>query len=253
MARMKVIGVFTEDFKFFYEVVKRLKLRGEPFISLGKDGSVPATVGVVITSEEERSKVKFGKVAVSDDPDEAINIAKCLLAGGVAYRTIVVGIDPGKSTGIAIFGEGKLLATDTVIALELVPDAVSRLLRCLDFHRSIARVGHGDPTRGRRIIRGIWALVDEIELVDETGTTMRTVHPDIDAAKRIAMTKGVRVGAAPAVEPTPGEIKDIQRLSRIESKGSLTINSELAESVALGKLTMAEAIAAQRKIRDEPG
>jgi hypothetical protein len=249
---MKVIGVFTEDFKFFYEVVRRLKERGEPFVSLGKGGEVPASVGVVLTSEEERAKVRFGKVAASNDPEEAINIAKCLLAGGVKYHTIVVGIDPGKRTGVALFGEGKLLATEEVISPELVPGVLSRLLRCLDYHRSIARVGHGDPTRGQRIIRGIWGMVDEVELVDETGTTMRTVRPDIDAAKRIAMTKGVGVEKAPEVEPTPGEIKDIQRLSRIESKGSVTITTELAESVALGKLTLTDAIARQRKLRAGP-
>jgi len=249
---MKVIGVFTTDFKFFYELVRRLKSRGEPFISLGKEGNVPPSVGVVITSAEEGPKVRFEKVVASDDPEEAINIAKCMLAGGVRYRTVVIGIDPGKSTGIAVFGEGKLLATETVIAPELVPDAVSKLLRCLGFRRCIARIGHGDPTRGRRIIRGLWAMVDEVELVDETGTTMRVVDPDIDAAKRIAMTKGVKVEEAPEVEPTPGEIKDIQRLSRIESQGSVTITSELAEAVALGELTLTDAIAQQRKLRGGP-
>lgn len=246
---MKVIGVFTEDFKFFYEVVKRLKLKGEPFVSLSKEGTVPATVGVVITTEDERSKVKFDKVVASADPEEAINIARCLLAGGVQYRTIVLGIDPGQNTGIALFGEGKLLATETVIAPELVCDAVAKLLKCLEYHRSIARVGHGDPTKGSRIIRGIWDMVDEIELVDETGTTKRTVHPDIDAAKRIAMTKGIRVEEAPEVKPTPGELRDIQRLSRIESKGSVTIASELAESVARGQITLSDAIAKQRQLR----
>lgn len=246
---MKVIGVFTEDFRFFYEVVKSLKLKGEPFVSLGKDGSVPPSVGVVITTEEERGRVRFGKVAASSDPEEAISIARCLLAGGVSYRTVVLGIDPGKSTGIALFGEGKLLATEAVMSPELVPDAIARLLRCLDYQRSVARVGHGDPTRGSRIIRGIWKLVDEVEIVDETGTTVRSVNPDIDAAKRIAMAKGVRAESPPAVEPTAGELRDIQRLSRIESKGSVTISSELAESVARGEMTLAAAIARQKGVR----
>jgi len=248
---MKVIGVFTEDFKFFYEVVRRLKLKGESFVSLGREGSVPPTVGVVITTEAERSKVRFSKVVTDPDPDQAINIAKCILAGGVRHNTIVLGIDPGKSTGLAVFGEGKVLATDTVNSPELVPDSISRFLRCLEYHRVLARVGHGDPTRGKRIIKGIWKLVDEVELVDETGTSGNSDHPDVEAAKKIAMTKGEKVQSAPEVVPSPGELRDIQRLSRIESKGDLTISSDLAYAVAKGELTLAEAILSQRKIKTE--
>jgi hypothetical protein len=54
---------------------------------------------------------------------------------------------------------------------------------------------------------------------------------------------------APEVKPTPGELRDIQRLSRIESKGSVTIASELAESVARGEITLTDAIAKQRQLR----
>lgn len=244
---MKVIGVYTEDFRFFYEVVRLLKEKGEPFVSLGRGGSVPPSVGVVITTEGERDSVSFAKVVAIDDPEEAISTARCLLAGGTKYSTVLVGIDPGKSTGLAIFGEGKLLASETVGSPELVAGALSRLLRCLSFTRSIARVGHGDPTKGSRIIHAIWNLFDEVELVDETGTTIRSDEPDVEAAKRIAMTKGERIEALPRIEPTPGEVRDIQRLSRIESQGRVTISSELARTVATGERTLTQAISDQRR------
>ena len=128
-SRMKVIGVFTNDFRFFYEVVKLLKERGEPFVSLGRTGTVPPSVGVVITTSREKESIRFGKVVGLDDPEEAINTARCLLAGGTKYRTILVGIDPGKSTGLAIFGEGKLLASETVGSPEQVAESISRLLK----------------------------------------------------------------------------------------------------------------------------
>ena len=244
---MKVIGVFTNDFRFFYEVVRLLKEKGEPFVSLGRNGSVPPSVGVVITTPEEKESVRFGKVVGLADPEEAINTARCLLAGGTKYRTIVVGVDPGKSTGLALFGEGKLLASETVGSPEQVADSISRLLRCLSYSRSVARVGDGDPTKGNRIIRSIWSLFDEVELVDETGTSVRSEEPDVAAAKRIAMTKGERLEELPTVEPTPGEVRDIQRLSRIESQGSVTISTSLAHSVALGELTLSQAISEQRR------
>jgi len=244
---MKVIGVFTNDFRFFYEVVKLLKERGEPFVSLGRSGAVPPSVGVVITTPKEKESVRFSKVVGSNDPEEAINTARCLLAGGTKYRTIIVGIDPGKSTGVAIFGEGKLLASETVGSPEKVVESIARLLKCLSFSKVVARVGDGDPTKGNRIIRSIWPLIPEIELVDETGTSVRAEDPDVAAAKRIAMTKGERLEEPPAIEPTPGEVRDIQRLSRIESQGSVTISTALAYSVAMGELTLAQAIAEQKR------
>jgi hypothetical protein len=244
---MKVIGLYTEDFRFFHDVVRLLKDKGEPFVSLGKDASVPSSVGVVITTEAERGKLRFSKVVALDDPEEAIGMAHCILVGGTRYRTILVGIDPGKSTGLAVFGEGRLLASETVDSPEQVAEALTKILKCLVFVRSIARVGHGDPTRGNRIIRSIWSMFDAVERVDETGTTVRADEPDVEAAKRIAMSKGERLEAPPLIEPTPGEVRDIQRLSRIESQGSVTISSELAHSVATGERTLAQAISDQRR------
>ena len=244
---MKVIGVFTNDFRFFYQVVRLLKERGEPFVSLGRSGAVPHTVGVVITTPKERESVHFGKVVSLDDPEEAVNTAHCLLAGGTKFRTVIVGIDPGKSTGVAIFGEGKLLASETVDSPEHVADSLARLLKCLSFSKAIVRVGDGDPTKGNRIIRTIWPLFSEVELVDETGTSVRSEEPDVAAAKRIAMTKGELLDEPPRVAPTPGEVRDIQRLSRIESQGGVTISTARAHAVATGELTLAQAIAEQRR------
>jgi len=65
------------------------------------------------------------------------------------------------------------------------------------------------------------------------------------------MAKGQRVEEAPEVEPTAGELRDIQRLSRIESEGSVTISSELASAVAKGDLTLREAVLSQRKLSSE--
>ena len=63
------------------------------------------------------------------------------------------------------------------------------------------------------------------------------------------MTKGEKVENPPVPKPTPGEVRDIQRLSRIESKGRVTISAELATAVARGEMTMGQALQSKRKIR----
>jgi len=246
---MKVIGILTEDFHFFYELVRRLKERGLEFVSLEKGRSVPANVGVVITTPGEAGGIEFDPLVATDDAETAINVARCVLAGGTRVRTVVVGMDPGSTTGIAIYGEGRLLATDEADSPEKAAESVGKLLSCLRFSHSLARVGHGDATKRDRLIRSIWDLVDEVEVVDETGTTGRAKRNDVEAAKRIAMAKGERVDSPPEPRPTPGEVRDIQRLSRIESKGRVTISAELATAVARGEMTMGQALQSKRKVR----
>jgi len=56
---MKIIGVMTENFALYYDLVKLLKERGKPFISLSFDDSIPANVGLIITSMDEQHKVRF--------------------------------------------------------------------------------------------------------------------------------------------------------------------------------------------------
>ncbi|MGD1060914.1 MAG: hypothetical protein ABR879_05605 [Methanomassiliicoccales archaeon] len=246
---MKVIGVLTEDFHFFYELVRGLKERGLEFISLEKGRHVPFDVGVVVTTPTEAGDIDFEPLVAAEDAETAINAARCVLAGGGRVRTVVVGIDPGLTTGIAIYGEGRLLATDEADSPEKASRSVEKLLSCMRYSHSLARVGHGDATKRDRVIRSIWNLVDEVEVVDETGTTGRKKRNDIEAAKRIAMTKGEIVESPPEPNPTPGEVRDVQRLSRIASKGQVTISAELAAAVARGEMTMGQALQSKQKVR----
>jgi hypothetical protein len=250
-ADMKVIGILTEDFRFFYELVRGLKERGLEFVSLENGMKVPPNVGVVVTTPDEANSIDFEPLVAAEDAETAINVARCALSGGTRVRTVVVGIDPGSTTGIAIFGEGRLLASDEVDSPEKVGASLVKLFSCLKYSHSLARVGHGDSTKRDRVIRSIWDLVDEVEVVDETGTTGRIGRNDIEAAKRIAMTKGERMIKPPDVKPTQGEIRDIQRLSRIASKGQVTISAELATAVAKGEMTMTQALQSRRKVRRE--
>lgn len=237
----------TANFRFFYELVQLLKEEGEPFIALDIDDPIPANVGVIITSDEEAKRIRFGKVVAGRQPAVAVRVAKSLLKGGESLHTIVIGIDPGSRPGVALIGDGRVLTADTVQSPEKVADIIDRLLRAFEYNRVVAKVGHGDKTNRNRIIRAIWNLVDDVEIVDETSTTRRTEEPDADAAVSIALSSGYRLPFPPEVSPTPGEIKDIQRLSRIESQGRVTISSTLAEAVARGELTLVEALEEQDK------
>jgi hypothetical protein len=109
------------------------------------------------------------------------------------------------------------------------------------------RIGHGDPTNRNRVLNGLAREAVRVEIVDEAGTTHRSAQPDVDAAIRIALTPGIRVTPPFDVTPTRGEVRDIQRRSRIDSDGQLTISADLADAVARGEVSLEDAIARQRR------
>jgi hypothetical protein len=246
MTGMKIIGLVTEDFRFFHRMVHLLKERREPFVSLGLDDPIPESVGAIITTNSERERVRFPTVVSDDNPDFAFKAARSVLRGK-RFSRLVVGIDPGRMPGIAVFGDGRIIDTEQVYCPEDVTETLIRMTWNLDFDHILIRVGHGDPTNRNRIIHAVWDLADQVEIVDETKTTKRTVTPDIDAAIMIAFTKGEKVISQPEVCPTPGEVRDIKRLSRIESCGRVTISTELASQVARGKMSLAEAVEEYQK------
>jgi hypothetical protein len=242
---MKVVAVVTEDFRFFYGAVRSLKERGQPFISLGFGDPLPLNVELVLTTEGERRRVKGRRVIASRDPERAVRAALALLHGGT-YDRLVVGVDPGPKPGMAFLGDGQVLHSDIVLSPEEVGPAVQDFLSMVSAHEMVVRVGHGDPTNRDRVVNSLWSITRNIEVVDETSTTPRTGRPDADAAIAIAQGRGKRLPSRPQVEPTPGEVRDIQRLSRIESRGAVTISTSLAREVATGALSLQDAVRKQK-------
>ena len=84
-----------------------------------------------------------------------------------------------------------------------------------------------------------------VEFVDEQGTTPRGHRRprDAAAARTIAHLPGHPVREPLPLTVTPGEIANLQRLSREGSGGRLTISRSSAHRVLQGEMTLAEAVA----------
>jgi hypothetical protein len=255
---MKILGILTSDFRIYYELISALKKRDLPFASLSFEQTIPQNVGVIITTEDEKENIDFPKmVLISKDIDLTIDIAQRTLRGKDIFQKLIVGIDPGKRPGVAIIGDGEILATAQVSSPEKVRHRVVRAIRSYPSIETIIRIGHGDTTHRNRIINSLSDLRMKIEISDETRTTKISETPDIDAAIDIALKSGIPAKGRYKVEPTQGELRDIQRRSRIESKGRVTISKKEAEKVARGELTLEEAIRRgtednQKSSKDKP-
>jgi hypothetical protein len=241
-----VILVATDDFEVYHGVVQELRDRGVDFTTIEADAPLPEETTVLITgAEEDRSPADVPVVrADPDDPRRAVEdvIAHLRGAGG---RT-VVGIDPGDRPGIAV------LVGEVVVAAFHVPeaDAAGVVAREIDDAPDpLVRIGDGARHAGSRIVDDLPDV--PVELVDETGTTPYLGSGargmgDVLAAVNIARTEGKEIESR-EVEPTPGELQRIKDRSRAESEGNRAIDAELARRVAVGELTMNEALAEHRE------
>ncbi len=243
----KVLGILTEDFRLYHDLVAALKARDLPFSSLSFARRIPDTVGAVLTSPSEANRIRFHHVVPVDDIDSAIAKALQLLKGKTEWNELLIGVDPGREPGVAVVGDGELIDTRLAASPEAVAFHVRQTVRNFPARDVKVRIGHGDPTNRNRILNAIARDRLRVEIVDEAGTTHRSPQPDVDAAIDIARTPGKRVEPPVEIRPTPGEVREIQRRSRLDSGGLVTISTELAGAVARGDLSLEDAIARARR------
>jgi len=175
---MKIkIAVATVSGKAYYLLVNELKARGLDFLSLTPQESVPIVIEVVITTAAERHFVKHPKVLIfknDADPAEVVNEAVRMIQGKKSAETIVVGVDPGKTFGLAVLSDGTVLETTTCSSIEETVHTIVNSLTNLKAACQIVNVGNGAPS----VTVELLSLLDQtlpksvaIEVVSEAGTS----------------------------------------------------------------------------------
>lgn len=240
-----MIVVATEDFEVYYGVVNELRSRGVQFTTQEPDDRLPESVELLITGVEDEWSSDLGVDVVQADavePRAAIERALAVLRG--SGRT-VVGIDPGDRPGIAVFSGEMIVAAFHVPLTDVAETVSTEIEGAVD---PLVRIGDGARLKGTRIIDELPDV--PVELVDETGTTPSLGTGargmgDVLAAANIARIEGELIHSR-EVEPTPGELQAIKRRSREQSDGDRTIDNALARRVALGELSVEQALERHR-------
>lgn len=271
---LRRIGVLTSDFALYHDLVHALREAGIAFASLAFGERPDPGIGVIVTSWRDAvSNVLPESVPVvvvpvdkagREDVASAIVHAQRVLEGIQGYTEVVVGIDPGHRPGVALLADGRLLQATQVYRIGDVAPLVRSLLRQYPHDRGVIRVGHQAPRERDAIVGALWPLREEgvrIEIVNETGTTPATgsvgLPPDVAAAVTIARTAGQSPARLPRSTVREGQVREIQRSSRIASGGRVTLSREAAFRVLRSEQSMAEALeeelqaARRRREQDE--
>ncbi len=238
------IAISTEDFALYHDLIRILRERNEIFISVPLGSPVPESVSVLICAPCETVLTSFPRTVSDSDARSAVMKALSMRDGSQG-GTLVIGVDPGMKSGFAMVLRGQTIDSGTVSRPEGLYPLVSSTMDAVSPSRTVLRIGHGDPVNRDRCIRSLFALVDVVQVVDESRTSGKCSTDHIDAAETIARCEGEMLDTVPDVHHSAGSLREIQRVSRRLS-GDVTISTSLAEEVAHGRLSMEEAIAVQR-------
>ena len=194
---MNRICVATSKAGAYYALVSRLRRADLPFSSTLPDFDLDDCALILTTAGEAG---RFGPKALAlENLDEDPGIFKGQVVSRLtgAGDVILVGVDPGKRTGLAVFYGQTKLAFNTFDSAGAVCSHVRAFALGIPSSRMLVRVGNGNRAMATRLVDGLRKEVPDatIEIVDESGTStgsskMKGVQRDQVAAAKIAFRKG---------------------------------------------------------------
>jgi len=193
------IAVATVLGKAYYRLVNELKQRNVSFLSLIPGESIPPSIKVVITTDGEKVQVDYPTILVYDaeaDPSPTINEAIRLAQSKEIYGEVSIGVDPGKTFGIAVLGDGKIIKKEEGLTLEMAVDTILTELKQNPAKAQKVKIGTGIPESAEEVASRLKIALPEnarIEMVNEAGTStfrgkgFRKKMSDADSAIHIAI------------------------------------------------------------------
>ncbi|HZW84350.1 MAG TPA: hypothetical protein VFE91_00405 [Nitrososphaerales archaeon] len=201
---MRRVCVVTSKSGAYYSLVSRLRRAEVPFESLLPDSDVEECEVILTTAEEA---VLFGDRAITlEELDENPGVFKgqILARLGSKREPILIGVDPGKRTGLAVFLGKTRLASSAFVSVHALRLRVGSFARKVPSESVVIRIGDGNRALALRLAEAIEEEVPDatIEVVDEKGTSYRSpkmkgVQGDAAAASKIAFRRGVVVNRTP--------------------------------------------------------
>ena len=194
---MNRICVVTAKASTYYAIVSRLRRAGLPFASV-IPGARCEDCALLITSSGEL--VQYGERAIAlENLDENPGVFKGQLLSKLdgGRDVLLIGIDPGKRIGLAVFYGEENLEYSTFSSVWWLSRRVGAFVHRVSARRSLVRVGNGSPSMASKIVGQLKmeAVGAVIEMVDETGTSVRRakmkgIQGDQGAAAKIAFRRG---------------------------------------------------------------
>ena len=227
---MPRLAIRTVDFKLAYRLMNELKKRNVKFILLEHDAVLPERDMIWFGSEIEVANFRSEGRPIAASiltAEKAVEKAIRLQRGITQVHMLCFGIDPGPRPGIAWLADGVVLGVAQLEKVETVSAHIEGIASSLELEKMVVRIGHGAPLIRDQIINDCLTHSLYIEQVNESKTSRGLLrHNHVISAIRIALLSGPRVVEFRTIQPTEGDLREIQRQSRKKTNGRKTISSE---------------------------
>jgi hypothetical protein len=198
------VAIATVQGKAYFLIVNKLKEKNIPFISLVPGEIVSTEIKAVITTEQEKDRIRHERILVYDgetELDGLTNELMKILQGKEAYERIVVGVDPGEVFGLAVIADGKVNETENCFSVQEVLKKTKNILKNVDFSSTVVTIKIGSGVQKYKELIEVFnrALPPAVvlQVVSEAGTNRSLNHNkhrrglrDIASAIRIAGRAG---------------------------------------------------------------
>jgi len=200
------IALATVSGKAYYLLVSELKRRKINFLSLTPFEPIPPDVRVVITTVKERSLISHNKVLAfheDDNPADIVEEAERIAEGKESYEKLVIGVDPGKTFGVAVLGDGKVLEALNCSNVYETVNVIKKATEREPAEKIYIKIGDGIPEYTNALLQLLDEALPEtviIEKVHEAGTSRYSIEEkhrrglrDVMSAIKIAGRNGQKL------------------------------------------------------------
>ena len=175
--------IATENFRFLYKIneilsdIKEIKTN-----HILPNQSIPSNVDVVITTEIEKQNIAFNTVFVPKAFNHYYLFSNIyLLANNKSYfDSVVIGIDPGKTTGLAVLAEGEAIlgSAEFYTAVDTVKEIITVFFN-VETSDLVIKVGQGGGQMKNEIVKRLNEIFHDkvpILIVNEDFTSQKKIE-----------------------------------------------------------------------------
>ncbi len=264
MPRKFKIAIQTEDMRLYYKLMKYLKAPRLITRFFATDQTIPIEdFDLIITTTVSAETIEPNIKIISLKSDEIEPSIVPRIIGLIArkktsiFRKLIIGIDPGKTIGLAAVCDGMLLYATTA-KLNTLINKLKDVVVTFPSEEIVIRIGNRPPYVSNIIFNKLFSFLGKepkftLEIVEESFTTSKNAklkHQlgiNEGAAFSIAQRSGKQYNDMVRNFIPKGHIKEIKNWSRQRSDNRLTVDSQLAEAVAFGDITLDDAILEKKK------
>lgn len=182
MSEKGEVAIATLNSKVYHSLINELKKRKINFLVRTPNEEIPLSTKAVITTKDEAELIRHHTILTYENAEETVDNALKFISNfsDTAKNKITIGIDPGKTIGLAALNNGKLIQTASHSDLQEAFQTVRRIILSWKPTEIIIKIGNkASPSFNREVSESIMRLSNEFNVkpkilsVDEKYTTVK--------------------------------------------------------------------------------